>query len=112
MTSKRPTHTGGRAAQGSFGEARPGETKKAAGIAADVQRLLADLRRRVVAERAELLRLEERLVAALGEQLGGEELFKRLVDRLLEVGEEAAEKTLSYLVELYRRQRRAANARR
>ncbi len=56
-------------------------------------------------ERAELLRLRKRLIAALGQQLGGGELADRLIDRLLEVGEEAAEETLSHLLKLYRQRR-------
>ncbi len=61
-------------------------------------------------ERAELLRLRKRLIAALGQQLGGGELADRLIDRLLEVGEEAAEETLSHLLEVYRQRREGATS--
>ncbi len=59
-------------------------------------------------EKAELLRLRQRLIAALGEQLGGDELVKRFIDRLLEVPEEAAEETLDHLLGLYRQRRKVA----
>ena len=57
------------------------------------------------AETADLLRLRKRLIAALGKQLGDEEFVKQLIDRLLEVGEEVAEETLSQLTGRYRQRR-------
>ncbi len=64
--------------------------------------------RAVGAEKAELRHLKERLIAALGDQLGGEEFVKLLIDRLLEIREEVAEETLNHLVGLYRHRREAA----
>ncbi len=55
-------------------------------------------------EQAELLRLRERLVLALGNQLGSE----KVVERLLEVREEVAEEALSQLVRVYRHRRAGA----
>ncbi len=59
-------------------------------------------------EKAELLRLRERLVLALGNHLGGEEFVEGLIDRLLEVREEVAEEALEQLVEVYRNRRAVA----
>ncbi len=53
-------------------------------------------------EKHELLRLKERLIVALSIQIGGEEVVRRLIDRLLEVGGEAAGRVLGHLGELYR----------
>ena len=59
-------------------------------------------------EKAELQQLGERLVIAVGDQIGGDKFVELLIDRLLEVGEEAAEEALSQLVGIYRHRRAAA----
>ena len=59
-------------------------------------------------ERAELRQLRERLISALGHQLGDEAFVQQLIDRLLRVGEEAAEEILGHLMGLYRQRRRVA----
>ena len=56
-------------------------------------------------ERQELLRLKARLTAVVGDQLGSEGFVELLIDRLLEVGEELAEKTLDRVAETYRHRR-------
>ncbi len=60
------------------------------------------------AEKAELRQLIERLVGALGDELGGEKYVQLLIGRLLEVGEAAAEEALRQLVGIYRHRRAAA----
>ena len=60
------------------------------------------------AEKEELGHLRERLIVALGEQLGRERFVQLLIDRLLEIQEEVAESALGHLVGLYRQRRQAA----
>ncbi len=60
------------------------------------------------AETAEMRQLVERLVGALGDELGGEKFVQLLISRLLEVGEAAAEEALRQLVGIYRDRRAGA----
>ncbi len=55
-------------------------------------------------EKGELEELKERLIAAFGDQLGGERVLE-MVDELLEVEEAVAEAVLGQLVGLYRLRR-------
>ena len=57
-------------------------------------------------EKAELLRLKDRLVAAFGEDLGRAEPGRLLIDRLLEVDGETAEAAVASLLEISRLRRR------
>ncbi len=58
-------------------------------------------------EKAELEQLVDRLMRALAAEISGEGIGEPLIDRLLEVGEEAAEEALRQLVGRYRELRAA-----
>jgi hypothetical protein len=64
------------------------------------------------AEKAELKRLFERLAAAQGEETRDDDLFEGLIERLLDVGPEAAEATLTQLEGRYRQRRQPARNKR
>ncbi len=68
----------------------------------------ARARRAASAEKAELEQLIERLTVALGENIAKEKFVTQLIDRLLEVGEEAAEEALNQFLGLYRQRREVA----
>ena len=59
-------------------------------------------------EKAEIERLGKRLIRAQGDEVSSEDLVEPLIDRLLEVGDEAAEEALRRLVGRYRERRAAA----
>ncbi len=59
-------------------------------------------------EAADLRQLIERLIVALGRQVGGDEFVELLIGRLLEVGETVAEEALRQLVGRYHHRRAAA----
>ena len=69
-------------------------------------------RRADASESAELERLIQRLKVALGRQIRQQDFVERLIERLLEVGEDAAEEALDQVVALYRRRRLAAGEQR
>ncbi len=68
----------------------------------------AHAQRADAALKVELERLSQRLMIALGRQIRDQDFVELLIDRLLEVGEEAADEALSQVVALYRRRREVA----
>ena len=60
------------------------------------------------AEQADLEQLCQRLTVAAGEQIGDDDMFKVLIERLISAGPEAAEEALRQLMERYRQRLDAA----